>query len=109
MTLANGTPAWAVSDQTTCIANLCTAPPDSLQDWKAFLTALMQHYNGTVLPNIRYYELWNEANTPASWTGTNRANGRSGAGGLHDHSSGIAIPLCLRLLPWGRRLHRRRG
>ena len=74
MTLSAGTPNWAVADQSTCSpgangAILCTAPPDNIQDWKDFLTALIQHYNGTNQPHIRYYELWNEFNAPLWWTG----------------------------------------
>jgi N-acetylglucosamine-6-sulfatase len=75
MTLSAGTPNWAVADQSTCSpgANgtvLCTAPPDNIQDWKDFLNALIQHYNGTTQPHIRYYELWNEFNVALWWTGT---------------------------------------
>jgi uncharacterized protein (TIGR03437 family) len=62
-TLSTGTPAWAGEDP--------TLPPDSLQDWKDFVTALVQHFNGTDAPHIRNYELWNEANNPAWWTGSN--------------------------------------
>ncbi len=75
LTLSAGTPNWAVADQGTCSpgANgtvLCTAPPDNIQDWKDFLNALVQHYNGTTQPHIRYYELWNEFNVALWWTGT---------------------------------------
>ena len=75
ITLSAGTPNWAVADQSTCSpgANntvLCTAPPDNIQDWKDFLTALIQHYNGTNQPHIQYYELWNEFNVALWWTGT---------------------------------------
>jgi N-acetylglucosamine-6-sulfatase len=75
ITLAAGTPAWAVADQSTCSTRssgtvLCTAPPDNIQDWKDFLTALIQHYNGKTQPHIRYYELWNEFNVNLWWTGT---------------------------------------
>lgn len=76
MTLADGTPSWAVADKTTCTGGspsmpLCTAPPDNIQDWKDFLTALIQHYNGKTQPHIKYYELWNEINITLWWTGTN--------------------------------------
>ena len=75
MTLAAGTPGWAVADQQTCNTGtagvtVCTAPPDNIQDWKDFLTALTQHYNGQTQPHIKYYELWNEFNIPLWWTGT---------------------------------------
>jgi uncharacterized protein (TIGR03437 family) len=70
MTLAAGTPAWAVADKSTCSGNSCTAPPDNIQDWKDFLTAVIQHYNGETQPHIKYYELWNEINIQLWWTGT---------------------------------------
>jgi uncharacterized protein (TIGR03437 family) len=69
--LSAGTPAWAVADQSSCTAGVCTAPPDNPQDWKDYVSALLQHYNGQTQPHIRYYELWNEANSSGSWTGTN--------------------------------------
>lgn len=70
--LSNGTPSWAIADQSTCSSSgVCTAPPDNLQDWKDFLTALIQHYNGTNQPHIRYYELWNEIDNSQCWTGSN--------------------------------------
>jgi uncharacterized protein (TIGR03437 family) len=72
MTLAAGTPGWAVADQKSCGNNsaVCTSPPDSIQDWKDFLTAVIQHYNGKTQPHIKYYELWNEFNITLWWTGT---------------------------------------
>jgi uncharacterized protein (TIGR03437 family) len=76
MTLANGTPSWAVANKTTCTGGsanlvLCTAPPDNIQDWTDFVTAVVQHYNGKTQPHIKYYELWNEINIAEWWTGTN--------------------------------------
>jgi hypothetical protein len=67
------TPGWAVSDQTNCILQktgfvACTVPPDNLQDWTDFVTALINHYNGTTAPHIKYYEIWSEANSPSFWT-----------------------------------------
>ena len=74
ITLAAGTPGWAVADKSTCGTtngvSVCTAPPDNLQDWKDFVTALLAHYNGTAKPHIRIYELWNEFNLSLWWTGT---------------------------------------
>jgi uncharacterized protein (TIGR03437 family) len=71
MTLAAGTPSWAVADQSSCGGTrVCTAPPDNIQDWKDFLGAVIQHYNGKTQPHIRYYELWNEFNISLWWTGT---------------------------------------
>jgi hypothetical protein len=65
------TPSWAISDQSTCrtlpdpggpTITGCQAPPDNIQDWKDFITALVQHYNGSTpaTPYIKYYEIWNE-------------------------------------------------
>ncbi len=67
------TPGWAIADQSTCrqlpdpngpTIIGCQAPPDNLQDWKDFITALVQHYNGSSpsRPYIKYYEIWNEWN-----------------------------------------------
>lgn len=77
------TPGWAVSDQSTCrtLSNPggptitgCQVPPDNIQDWKDFITALLQHYNGVTAPHIKYYEIWNEWNTNDAtngfWSGT---------------------------------------
>jgi hypothetical protein len=69
------TPPWAATDQSTCRASStgaigCTAPPANIQDWTSFVTALMNHYNGTNAPHIKYYEIWNEANQAQSWSGT---------------------------------------
>ncbi len=74
ITLAAGTPAWAVADKSTCGLsngiNVCTAPPDNVQDWKDFVTALLAHYNGAAQPHVRIYELWNEMDWAQWWTGT---------------------------------------
>jgi hypothetical protein len=73
------TPGWAIADQSTCRALTggvigCQAPPDNLEDWKDFITALIQHYNGSTAPHIKYYEIWNEWNTVdpnnGFWSGT---------------------------------------
>ena len=73
------TPGWAVANQGTCRslpggATGCQAPPDNIQDWQNFITALVNHYNGTTAPHILYYEVWNEWNTNDStngfWSGT---------------------------------------
>jgi Bacterial Ig-like domain (group 3) len=70
----NWTPGWAVADQSKCILQksgflACTVPPDNIQDWVDFITALINHYNGITAPHIKYYEIWNEANSPSFWTG----------------------------------------
>jgi hypothetical protein len=70
------TPGWAVADQSTCIHNnkdkqlVCTAPPDNIQDWIDFITAVINHYNGVTAPHVKYYEIWNEMSNPKFWTGT---------------------------------------
>lgn len=75
------TPGWAVADQSTCRTLNggvigCQAPPDNLQDWKDFIIALVQHYDGSTLarPHIKYYEIWNEWNVQdpqnGFWMGT---------------------------------------
>ena len=68
-----GTPAWAAADPASCRdvgVQFCTSGPAHLQDWQDFITALLHHYDGTAKPHVRYYELWNEANLPLWWTGT---------------------------------------
>jgi len=61
------TPTWASSK---CVkGKICPYPPDNLQDWIDFITAVVNHYNGGDKPNIQYYELWNEANDQTFWMG----------------------------------------
>lgn len=68
------TPGWAVAVKTHCALHngmeICMVPPDNMQDWTDFITALAAHYNGKVAPQVKYYEIWNEANTPSFWAGT---------------------------------------
>ncbi len=69
------TPGWAVTSQKNCSTQAsgvvgCTVPPTNMSDWTDFITALVQHYNGRTAPHIKYYEIWNEANTTPFWTGT---------------------------------------
>ncbi|HTS34488.1 MAG TPA: hypothetical protein VMH04_02385 [Candidatus Solibacter sp.] len=73
--LGGWTPEWAVTDHTTCYHNasgvgVCTIPPDNMQDWIDFVTAVIQHYNGVTAPHVAYYEIWNEASNTKFWTGT---------------------------------------
>ena len=63
------TPSWALSDKSSCKGKICTAYPDDLQDWVDFITTVVNHYNGVDAPNVQYYELWNEANDGAFWSG----------------------------------------
>src|SRR4051812_31465792 len=64
------TPDWASSDlQKKCSygAGQC-APPKDARSWDEFVRALATHAAG----RIKYWEVWNEANTPESWTGSIR-------------------------------------
>src|SRR5262249_32625176 len=47
----------------------CQSPPDNISDWTDFITALINHYNGTAAPHVQYYEIWNE------WNFTDTDNG----------------------------------
>jgi hypothetical protein len=67
------TPGWAVAVHTHCLTQntgvvICTVPPDNIQDWADFITVLADHYNGINAPHVKYYEIWNEANTVSFWT-----------------------------------------
>jgi len=69
------TPGWAVSSQKGCTTEkngvvACTTPPEYLQDWTDFITEVANHYNGVTAPQVKYYEIWNEANTTSFWTGS---------------------------------------
>jgi hypothetical protein len=64
------TPNWA---SVNCPATgVCTAAPDDMTDWQNFVQAVVNHYNGSTQPTIKYYELWNEANSTTFWTGTDQ-------------------------------------
>ncbi len=67
------TPGWAVASQKDCTTQstglvVCTVPPDNIDDWTDFITAVAAHYDGVNAPQVAYYEIWNEANTPSFWT-----------------------------------------
>jgi hypothetical protein len=69
------TPGWAASSQKGCKTETngtvaCTSPPEDLQDWTDFISEVANHYNGVNAPQVKYYEIWNEANTVSFWTGT---------------------------------------
>jgi Bacterial Ig-like domain (group 2) len=62
------TPTWASSK--CAIGEICTYPPDNIQDWVDFITeVVIKHYNGVDAPNIQYYELWDETNDGTFWSG----------------------------------------
>jgi hypothetical protein len=62
------TPAWASTnpDQVNYIGAGAPAPPADIQDWRDYIMAVAQRYQG----RIRYYEIWNEPNDNTYYTGT---------------------------------------
>ena len=68
------TPPWAAADTSACAAvggrEVCPSPPANISDWTDFVTAVVNHFNGTTAPHVKYYELWNEFSSPTFWTGT---------------------------------------
>ena len=68
------TPSWADSEQHNCETKFglrqCTDPPDNIDDWRDFITALVEHYNGKNAPHIKYYEVWNEVTASNFWKGS---------------------------------------
>jgi len=67
------TPKWASSDPSqscilTALENVtgCAAPPTNINDWDDFVRALVTRYSG----QIRYFELWNEANLNETYSGS---------------------------------------
>src|SRR5579863_4402471 len=63
-----GVPSFYTPDPTasSCALSGCPGPPNNLQNFTNFVTALATRYKG----QINYYELWNEGNRPTSWSGT---------------------------------------
>ncbi len=67
------TPEWASSHPAqNCILTAsenvtgCAAAPTNINDWDGFVKALVTRYNG----QIRYFELWNEANLNQTYSGS---------------------------------------
>jgi hypothetical protein len=101
------TPGWAISNQSNALCRTlnggvigCQASPDNIQDWKDFITALVQHYNGSssTQPYIKYYEIWNEWNVQDDangfWNGTIPqlvAMEQSACSIIHTHASGFSL------------------
>lgn len=54
------TPLWAAARPQI------TAGPKNVDDWRAFVKAVVSRYKG----RIQAYEIWNEPNLPDFWTGT---------------------------------------
>ena len=75
------TPQWASSNpyDPSCGEGpgLCDPPNDlnadgtgSDQHWQDFVTAIVTHSKNSSNAHIQYWELWNEAYNPLSWSGT---------------------------------------
>jgi hypothetical protein len=71
------TPVWASSNPTDSSCGFapgsCDAPSDvdgTDQMWKDFVTDLVTHSVSSTTGHIKYYEIWNEAGNPPTWTGT---------------------------------------
>ena len=62
------TPRWASQrpNEPSAYTPGAAAPPVNLQDWIDYVAAVTARYKG----KIAYYEMWNEANVAATWTGT---------------------------------------
>ena len=61
------TPAWAAADpEVHCYYAAGCSPPADLADWRAYVRALATRYRS----RVRYWELWNEPNTPEFWRGS---------------------------------------
>jgi hypothetical protein len=62
------TPGWAspTPDAVNDYGAGAAAPPADIQDWRDYVTAVAERYQG----RIRYYEIWNEPNDSSYYTGT---------------------------------------
>ena len=64
------TPLWAAADPSApcefSFLTACSSPPADIDDWNNYVTALVTRYKG----KINYYELWDEADYSAQWSGT---------------------------------------
>jgi polysaccharide biosynthesis protein PslG len=69
-------PGWISSNPgQACFSGTgCAAPPTDVDTgdatYKAFVTALVKHSLASTTAHIKYYELWNEPNYPAFWSGS---------------------------------------
>jgi hypothetical protein len=70
-----GVPGWAIAGASTATcgtlyngALICAQPPDNMADWTNYVTTLVTRYCPNGVPEIQYYELWNE---PYDVYGTN--------------------------------------
>lgn len=62
------TPQWASQrpNETSAYTPGAAAPPVNIQDWIDYVAAVTARYKG----RVAYYEMWNEMNVAATWTGT---------------------------------------
>lgn len=62
------TPQWASArpNEPSAYTPGAAAEPSSIQDWIDYVQAVTTRYKG----KIAYYEMWNEANSTTTWTGT---------------------------------------
>ena len=62
------TPQWASARpyEPSAYTPGAAAEPSSIQDWIDYVQAVTTRYKG----KIAYYEMWNEANSTTTWTGT---------------------------------------
>ena len=62
------TPQWASQrpNEPSAYTPGAAAPPVNINDWIDYVQAVATRYKG----RIAYYEMWNEMNTTATWTGT---------------------------------------
>jgi hypothetical protein len=62
------TPQWASQrpNEPSAYTPGAAAPPADINDWISYVTAVASRYKG----RIAYYEMWNEVNVAATWTGT---------------------------------------
>jgi len=62
------TPGWASQrpDESSAYTPGAAAPPANMQDWIDYVRAVSARYKR----RIAYYEIWNEVNSRATWTGT---------------------------------------
>lgn len=62
------TPQWASArpNEPSAYTPGAAAEPTSIQDWIDYVQAVTTRYKG----KIAYYEMWNEANSTTTWTGT---------------------------------------
>jgi hypothetical protein len=69
-----GVPPWAAADPSTCFPSgtvqTCSSMVSNISYLDDFMNALLARYNGITMPKIQMYELWNEPDISAQFTGT---------------------------------------